>query len=830
MEPAENIKGAYPPKEPRRGQTLAEFAISLPLLLILLFGIIEFGRMFQSWVTIQNSARTAARYAVTGQYDETRYSLDSVPCSTTNYNSDRETYLAPLFLSDSFTLQRYQDRFGADWEDYLVLQDGQLYQKVDVYVENPASPPGQSEHLFETYYGVDDCFPDDQALQRRKDLLRLPSIYDAARIGAAGVSLDDSLTNTEDGETQAQMLERFLYTTFSNPSPELETQRWFNLVVCSSRARLFGNDFSEIPNNPDDNPADINDAVLRYYTAYSDPFFPAGACVLEERIKDTSDPVLLRNYRVPWMDAGGPGERVTIIVTYNHPLVTPLGLAPFVRMQAVRAAVNETFRVTNAERALGPSGTSGSDFVPPTPEPDTATPTLTLTPLPTDIPTETSTASSTPTPEPFTCDRINLLPISFADNKVRVFVRNQNPQDTYLTGAVVYWDKVRFPEGSLRFMTFDTQIFWMGEDTTPPADTRAADGSTENGTTFISPTQPFWVFGDPLMERDANLFEGIFNGTNRLSDVFDGWEFEGSELFFDNPDSGTDCVKRFVVPPPPPTNTPVPDDFTPTATFTPDCASSLMRIEFVRFDPNGDVVLRVVNNRTVSAPFRGFELRWPAWRAAGLRLVKMTVGGTSADDITDNGGTGTRVWRANDGAGYRPTGVVIGNPEPPTITPSYDETIGLWLDPDDPYDVAYVFPPQSETLLFIDFTGVGVSTLESRGVSPSDFNLSRFRIECGRDSGRWGGTGGSGGGSWSGGGEGELILSNINTPAPTPTPRPTNTPGPSPTPSKTFTPAPPTLTPTPGPPTATRTPSPTFVTSTFTPTRTPTEPTFGGAD
>jgi hypothetical protein len=39
----------------RTGQTLAEFAITLPILLLLLFGIIEFGRIFQAWVTLQNS-------------------------------------------------------------------------------------------------------------------------------------------------------------------------------------------------------------------------------------------------------------------------------------------------------------------------------------------------------------------------------------------------------------------------------------------------------------------------------------------------------------------------------------------------------------------------------------------------------------------------------------------------------------------------------------------------------------------------------------------------------------------------------------------------------
>src|SRR3982750_3940122 len=60
----------------RTGQTLAEFAITLPILLLLLFGIIEFGRIFQAWVTLQNAARAAARYATTGVYDTDRYTMN----------------------------------------------------------------------------------------------------------------------------------------------------------------------------------------------------------------------------------------------------------------------------------------------------------------------------------------------------------------------------------------------------------------------------------------------------------------------------------------------------------------------------------------------------------------------------------------------------------------------------------------------------------------------------------------------------------------------------------------------------------------------------------
>jgi Flp pilus assembly protein TadG len=47
-----------------------EFALTLPILLMLMFGVIEFARIFQAWITLQNAARAAARYAVTGQWDE----------------------------------------------------------------------------------------------------------------------------------------------------------------------------------------------------------------------------------------------------------------------------------------------------------------------------------------------------------------------------------------------------------------------------------------------------------------------------------------------------------------------------------------------------------------------------------------------------------------------------------------------------------------------------------------------------------------------------------------------------------------------------------------
>lgn len=49
-------------KQKQRGQELVEFAIVLPLLLLILFGAIDLGRAFHAAITIANAAREGARY------------------------------------------------------------------------------------------------------------------------------------------------------------------------------------------------------------------------------------------------------------------------------------------------------------------------------------------------------------------------------------------------------------------------------------------------------------------------------------------------------------------------------------------------------------------------------------------------------------------------------------------------------------------------------------------------------------------------------------------------------------------------------------------------
>lgn len=56
-------------KENQKGQSIVEFALVVPLLLIFVMGIIEFGFMFNAYLTISNASREAARLGALGETD-----------------------------------------------------------------------------------------------------------------------------------------------------------------------------------------------------------------------------------------------------------------------------------------------------------------------------------------------------------------------------------------------------------------------------------------------------------------------------------------------------------------------------------------------------------------------------------------------------------------------------------------------------------------------------------------------------------------------------------------------------------------------------------------
>jgi hypothetical protein len=68
--PASQSPGDLQRKRRFRGQTLVEFALVLPVMLLVLFVIIEMARLLHAWLAVENGARFGIRYAVTGEYDQ----------------------------------------------------------------------------------------------------------------------------------------------------------------------------------------------------------------------------------------------------------------------------------------------------------------------------------------------------------------------------------------------------------------------------------------------------------------------------------------------------------------------------------------------------------------------------------------------------------------------------------------------------------------------------------------------------------------------------------------------------------------------------------------
>ena len=52
----------------QNGQTMAEFALVLPLLALLLFGVIQFGIVFNQYITLTDAVRAGARKGAVGRH------------------------------------------------------------------------------------------------------------------------------------------------------------------------------------------------------------------------------------------------------------------------------------------------------------------------------------------------------------------------------------------------------------------------------------------------------------------------------------------------------------------------------------------------------------------------------------------------------------------------------------------------------------------------------------------------------------------------------------------------------------------------------------------
>jgi Flp pilus assembly protein TadG len=788
----------------RKGQSLAEFAITLPILLILTFGVIEFGRIFQAWVTLQNSARAAVRYASTGQYYDDRYELKlkfdtSNPAVTLN----DATGLIPCVDdgTDSVNPPR-------SWSAPSVDQRGTI---IDIYPNNAGDPndkisvyDGGLESLFATWNGGKNCDPRSEADQEtRKDMARLLSIFEEARKGAGGLSLEDNSWTLPPDNTSITGWPWF--AVWEVPNPRESNRGWFDVVVCSTRKFDDSRNEKYYSRVDAGNVAEVNSRFVTYLgdqtlrvtkvgdpltgtdlsaDPASDPRLPQAGCLLNEVPASTLGG-MLDNTGKPWLDAGGPADTVTVIVTFNHPLITPLGLAPFIKMQARRSAIVESFRSSDPQQAFGDVPALEQQPPTDTPKPTftftatyTASATYTKTPLPSVTPTNTQAP-------PFTCSLITAKPVvngssdGIFGNTIAIDIENKNTSATFLTRVLFRWPTILdYRDMFMEEMALNGAPHWQGMD---KSDVNSATNSTDTNTDASIPANFFQ--NSPEVDRTiagndtGNWTAMLGNGPPLLQQYVSINNFSGTTFYLFNPLSPTvPCAIPLTLTPP--TNTPVGNpQFTNTPTRTPDCASTQVSVRFIGFEQFGIVRLEVVNNRNVVSPMSDFTIQWRQRLPGILTLDRVTT-------VAPFGQPGSvEVWRSS-------------GPTQDATPPTAGRTEGTWVQ-------NYTFPPNSITPLLIDFGGVAGRLSDSGiGMTPSDFNGTQFRIGCG-------GSGGSGGGG--GGSSGLIDLSNNPTPVPTSPPGPSNTPRPTYTPSKTFTPGPPTATRTPGPtlpPQPTNTPRP----------------------
>ncbi|MEM8857954.1 MAG: TadE family protein [Chloroflexota bacterium] len=113
----------------KSGQALVEFALIIIVLLMLIFLVIELGRIAWAWSSVQNAARTGARYAITGQFEPGICDTEPVGCLART-KSVEETALLSL---EGWTIR----------QDVPFQEDN--YTNVEVFGFNSALNDGAGE-------------------------------------------------------------------------------------------------------------------------------------------------------------------------------------------------------------------------------------------------------------------------------------------------------------------------------------------------------------------------------------------------------------------------------------------------------------------------------------------------------------------------------------------------------------------------------------------------------------------------------------------------------------------------------------------------------------
>ncbi|MBI3166552.1 MAG: pilus assembly protein, partial [Chloroflexi bacterium] len=85
---------------PKKAQAMVEFALIIPILLLVIVGLIEYGRLFYAWLIVENSTRFGIRYATAGSYNAA-YCADDTPCSQDDKEAEIKTARLPSIQDET---------------------------------------------------------------------------------------------------------------------------------------------------------------------------------------------------------------------------------------------------------------------------------------------------------------------------------------------------------------------------------------------------------------------------------------------------------------------------------------------------------------------------------------------------------------------------------------------------------------------------------------------------------------------------------------------------------------------------------------------------------
>jgi hypothetical protein len=83
-----------------KGQSLVEAAILIPVLIFIIFGIIEFGRIFSAYAIVNNVSRDWTRKAAIYGYDDTYVETEALEELDTSFGIDTASVQATAYIDD----------------------------------------------------------------------------------------------------------------------------------------------------------------------------------------------------------------------------------------------------------------------------------------------------------------------------------------------------------------------------------------------------------------------------------------------------------------------------------------------------------------------------------------------------------------------------------------------------------------------------------------------------------------------------------------------------------------------------------------------------------